>query len=341
MAGGPTTPALVSAACGAGAFGVLAGAYTSPDALRDDIRSVRAATSTEFGVNLLLPQPYVVAGDQVEAALRLLRPYARELGVELVMPENVEEDVDVLLDVVLEERVGFFSFTFGVPPPERMAAFRDVGCVTCGTATTVAEARALVAADSDMVCVQAGEAGGHRGGWLDDPAREAVALVSLVPLIRDAVDVPVIAAGGIMDGRGIAAALSLGADAAQLGTAFLLTPEAGTSEPYRAAVRGAVETDTTLTRAFSGRAARGIRNRMADELAEAELPPYPVMNALTRPLRRAAAEAGRAEFLSLWAGHGVPAARTLAAADLVGCLERETDAAIARMTGQPVDSPSR
>ena len=154
----------------------------------------------------------------------------------------------------------------------------------------------MAEAGADMVCAQAAEAGGHRGGFLGDPTEGAVGLVALVPLIRDAVDIPVIAAGGLMDGRGIAAALALGADAAQLGTAFLLSPEAGTSEPYRHAVAAAAETDTMLTSAFSGKPARGIRNRMASELAGTELPPYPLTNAITRDLRRRAAEAGLSDY---------------------------------------------
>jgi nitronate monooxygenase len=159
-----------------------------------------------------------------------------------------------------------------------------------------------------------------------------VGLIALVPLVRDAVDVPVIAAGGITDGRGVAAALALGADAAQLGTAFLLCPEAGTTGPYRAAVAGATETDTVLTSAFSGKPARGVRNRFAEELAAVKLPPYPVMNALTRPLRQAAAATGRAEFLSLWAGQGAPAVRELPVADLVAVLEQQTNGAFARLS---------
>jgi nitronate monooxygenase len=194
----------------------------------------------------------------------------------------------------------------------------------------VGEARALVDAVVEVVCVQGGEAGGHRGGFLGDPAQSSVSLTALVPLVRDAVEVPVVAAGGIMGGPAVAAALALGADAAQLGTAFLLCPEAGTTPPYRAALARAAETDTMLTHAFSGKPARGIRNRFSEELAGVTVPPYPVMNALTRPLRRAAVEQGRAEFLSLWAGQGVAACREVPAGELVFELERETEAALAR-----------
>jgi nitronate monooxygenase len=180
-----------------------------------------------------------------------------------------------------------------------------------------------------MIVLQGGEAGGHRGTFIGDSAGSVVSLVPLMRLVSEAVDVPLVAAGGIMDGRAIAGVLELGAVAAQLGTAFLLTNEAGTSAPYRDALRGARETDTVITKAFSGRAARGLRNRMTEDLQGADLPPYPVMNALTRPLRRAAAEQGRAEFLSLWAGQGVPAAREISVAELMATLERETDEAMA------------
>jgi nitronate monooxygenase len=329
MSGGPSTPGLVIAGCTAGAFGVLPGAYTSPDVFREGIRAIRAQTEAPFGVNLLLPQPYDVNQAQIAAALELLQPYAAELGIELEVPPSFGDDVDALLDVVLSERVPWFSFTFGIPAQDRLAALRDNGTLICGTATSVAEAVALRASNVDMVCVQGGEAGGHRGGFIGDPARSVVSLVSLVPLVRDVIDVPLIAAGGVSEGRGIAGVLALGADAVALGTAFLLCPEAGTSAPYRQAVKASAETDTMLITAYSGKPARGIRNRMAEELAAADLPPYPVMNALTRPLRKAAAAAGRSEFLSLWAGQGAPAARELPAGELVKELEQQADAALA------------
>ncbi len=331
LAGGPSTAGLVAAASAAGGYGVLPGGYLTPDEFRAGIREVRGRTDAPFGVNVLLAQPFEVDPAQIGAALELLRPYADELGVTLSVPDRFGDDVEGLMDVAAAERVPLLSFAFGIPPADRLDALRAAGVLTCGTATSVAEARALAAAGVDLVCVQGAEAGGHRGGFRTDPAVGLVGLVALVPLVRDAVDIPVIAAGGIMDGRGVAAALALGADAAQLGTAFLRCPEAGTSPPYRRALTTATETGTILTNAFSGRPARGIRNRQAVDLAGAALPPYPVLNALTRPLRRAAAAAGRWEFLSLWAGQGVPAGRELPAAELVASLERETDAALGRI----------
>ncbi len=328
MAGGPTTPALVAEASAAGGFGVLGAGYQSPDALRSDIREVRARTDAAFGVNLFVPAEYEASPGEMDAALRLLTPYATQLGIELVVPDSFGEDFVAQLGVTLDERVPFVSFTFGVPEASVLAAVREAAAICCGTATSLAEARALSAAGVDMICVQGGEAGGHRGGFIGDPEQSAVGLMALLPAVCNAVDVPVIAAGGIMDGSAIAATLTLGAAAAQLGTAFLLTPEAGTNAPYRAALEAASDTDTVLTRAFSGKPARGIRNRMTDELATVRLPPYPVMNGLTRALRQAAVQRGAADYLSLWAGQGVAQARALPVRELVSALVAETESAL-------------
>jgi nitronate monooxygenase len=203
----------------------------------------------------------------------------------------------------------------------------------------VEEALALERAGVDAVVVQGSEAGGHRGTFSGDFQAGMVGLVALVPQVADAVRVPVIASGGIMDGRGIAAALALGAAAVQMGTAFLTCDEAGVPEAYKRAILGAREHETRLTRAFSGRPARGIVNRFMTEVErpDADLDravlPFPLQNALTRPLRTAAARAGRAELLSLWAGQGLRLARRQPAAELVARLGRETEAAVARLRG--------
>ena len=325
MAGGPSTPALVAAVGEAGGVGVLAGAYLSPGDLRAQIREVRRRTPAPFGVNLLLTEPVDVDPGQVRAATALLAPYAEELGLDLPTepPARVAEDLDAQVEVIVAERVPMASFAFGIPSPAALAALRDSGALLAGTATSVAEARAVEAAGVDVVVAQGAEAGGHRGTFLHDPDDALVGLLALVPQVRDAVATPVVAAGGITDGRGVAAALRLGADAAQLGTAFLLCPEAGTSGPYREAVARAGDTDTVVTSAFSGRPARGIRNRVTVELAGAPLPPYPVMNALTKGLRARATQLDRPEFLSLWAGQGVGAVRQLPAGQLVSLLEQE------------------
>jgi nitronate monooxygenase len=281
-------------------------------------------------VNLFAPDPVDPDDPRIATALEVLAPYAAELGLPRpTAPATFAADFEEQVDVVATEGVPVFSVTFGVPPAATTERLHASGAVVGATATTVAEARTLAAAGVDFVCAQGSEAGGHRGSFGTGAADDLIGLVALVPQVCDAVDVPVVAAGGIADGRGIAAALVLGACAAQLGTAFLLSPEAGTSPPYRDAVRAAAPEATTVTRAFSGRRARGVDNRFARELAgRDDLPPYPVLNALTSPLRRAAAEQGRAEFLSLWAGQAVGLARELPAGELVTRLADEARAAL-------------
>ena len=318
MGGGPSTVALAAAVSNAGGLGTLAGGYLTPDRLRDEIRQLRAATTRPFAVNLFIPTDVPEQPPQLESALRLLEPFRAELG----LPPRPEMpawavDFDAQMAVVTEERVPVFTYTFGLLPPAATAELHAAGTVTIGTATNAAEAVALQEAGADAVCAQGSEAGGHHGTWLARPYDSAVGTLALVPLVRDAVDVPVIAAGGIMDGRGVAAVLCLGAGAAQMGTAFMLTPEAGTVAPHRRAMTGAAETDLSFTTTVTGRLARGVRNRLMDALRDADVPPYPVMNALTSELRRASAARDDPELMSLWCGQGAPLARQRPATDLV------------------------
>ena len=216
-------------------------------------------------------------------------------------------------------------------PAAAIAAIKARGPFLLGTATTVEEAVALERAGVDAVVTQGSEAGGHRGTFATDFEAAMVGTIALVPQVVDAVRVPVVASGGLMDGRGLAAALVLGAAAAQLGTAFLTCDEAGVPAAYKDAILTAREDATRLTRAFSGRPARGIVNRFMTEVDRAGGGlPFPWQNALTRPLRSAAAQANRAEFLSLWAGQGVRLARRQKAAELVARVAAEAEAALRR-----------
>jgi nitronate monooxygenase len=239
------------------------------------------------------------------------------------------------LAAALEAGASVFSFTFGILPASAVAAVKARGMFLVGTATTVDEAVALEKAGVDAVVTQGAEAGGHRGSFAAEFEVAMVGTISLVPQVVDAVRVPVIASGGIMDGRGIAAALALGAQAVQMGTAFLVCDESGVPDAYKDAILKAREHETRLTRVFSGRPARGIVNRFMTEVERTAGPgavlPFPFQNALTRPLRSAAARQGRAEFLSLWAGQGVRMARRRPAAQLVAQLAGETDAAVRRL----------
>jgi len=303
----------------AGGLGTLAGGYLSPEVLRAEIRRTRALTDKPFAVNLFVPT--AVHDPNLSAALDALGPLRTELGLPPApVITSWAEDFDAQLAVVEDEHVPIFSFTFGIPDAEALTRLHDAATITIGTATNVDEALALEDAGVDVVCAQGAEAGGHHGTWAGDPWRSLIGTVALVPMVCDAVHLPVIAAGGIMDGRGVAAALCLGAGAAQLGTAFMLTPEAGTAAPHRRAMRTARATDTALTSHVTGRLARGIHNRLMEELQHVEVPPYPVMNALTTDLRRTAAQRDDGELMSLWCGQGAPLARDGSAQEVVGAL---------------------
>lgn len=335
MAGGPSTPALVAAVSEAGGLGTLGAAYLTPEALREALRDVRARTSRPFGVNLFAPLPVPpLEPARLAAADALLAPYRAELGLgPRTAAPSPGPSLEAQLQVVLEEKPALFSFTFGRMPEEALRALKAAGIRTAGTATTVAEARQLEADGVDFIVAQGAEAGGHRGTFLARFEDAMVGTLVLVPQVCDAVRVPVVAAGGIMDGRGIVACLALGAAGVQLGTAFLACAESGAPEVHQRLLPQTPAEATGLIRTYSGRPARGIRNRMAEELAPhaEELPGYPWLNALTRDIRSAGAKAGRAEFLSLWAGQGASLARRMPAAELVRELLADTARRIAAL----------
>jgi len=343
LAGGADTPALVAAVCEAGALGSIGATYLTPQQIADTCAAVRLKTTRPFGINLFVPDAPLPGPVDPAAAVAHVATYFEELGLPRPEPPAPSaRDFDAQLDAALDGGASVFSFTFGMLPAAARDKVKARGLMIGGTATTVDEAVALERAGIDFVVAQGSEAGGHRGtfaGPFDQAAFEAgmIGTLALVPQIVDAVRVPVIASGGIMDGRGIAAVLALGAAAAQLGTAFLTCEEAGVPDVYKQAILDAHEDQTRITRAFSGRPARGIVNRFMREVEAPWWPqqfsilPFPLQNALTRPLRTAAATQGRAEFLSLWAGQGVRMARRLKAADLVATLAEETDAAVRRL----------
>ncbi len=326
MGGGPTTPALVAAVCNAGGLGSVAAAYLSAEQIDHEIAAVREQTGRPFAVNLFSRDPdRPLAGDVPTVTAWLAERHAA-LGIPPpTTPERPQHDFDAQLDAILAHPVPIVSFTFGLLPPARVGQMKSRGVYLIGTATTVDEAVALERAGCDAVVVQGSEAGAHRGTFLVPAAAGLVGTIALVPQAVDAVRIPVIASGGIMDGRGIVAAQALGAAAVQMGTAFLTCDEAGTNAAYRRAVLDAAEDDTVVTDAFSGRAARGIRNRYLDDFAAAGLQPlsYPWQNALTRNLRRAAAAKEDAGLLSLWAGQGVRLARRGSAPQLMADLQAE------------------
>ncbi|MFC5862538.1 NAD(P)H-dependent flavin oxidoreductase [Acidicapsa dinghuensis] len=327
MAGGPSTPKLAASVSNAGGMGSLAGGMSSPDRIREEIAATRRLTERPFAMNLFVLETPHPAPEVVEHAVKLLQPLRDELGLPPQPPiTKFCESFDEQFEALLESEPAVASFTFGILSESQVEALHRRRILVSGTATTVAEARAWQAVGADMVCAQGADAGAHRGTFLDSYENSLIGTMALIPLVCDAVKIPVIAAGGIMDGRGIAAARMLGAFGVQMGTAFMLCPEAGTSQLWRDALRNGAEHPTRVSRVYSGRAARGLVNEFMLRLSphEHEIAPYPIQNALSGPIRRAAAQANRPEFLSLWAGQGVGLCREVPAGELVRILARET-----------------
>jgi len=333
MAGGADGPTLVAAVGEAGGFGFLGAAYLSPEQISGAASEIRARTPRPFGMNLFAPLPVPVLPGDADRAVAFVAPFYAEVGLEPpTIPEAPNDDFVGQLEAAVESGASALSFTFGLPPTEAVAAAKRHDLVLIGTATTVEEGRELQAVGVDAIVAQGSEAGGHRGTFAAPVASSLVGTMALVPQMVDALDAPVIAAGGIMDGRGIAASLALGAEAVQMGTAFLTTDEAGVTDVYRQAILDAGEADTQITTAFSGRAARAIVNRVMTEVeAGGAILPFPYQNDLTRSLRSTAAKQNKAGYLSLWAGQGVGMARTLSAADLVARLVSETKESVKRL----------
>ena len=323
---GSDTPRLAAAVSAAGGLGFLGCGMRAPQAMREAADAVRAATDKPFGMNLFVLQTPSPGAAEVAAALDRLAPMYAAFGLTPQAPARWCEDFAAQFEALIAARPAVASFTFGILTAAQVQRIKDeAGSYVIGTATTVAEALAWQAVGADAVVASGLEAGGHRGTFLGDWEGSQVGTLALVPACVDALNIPVIAAGAIMDGRGIAAAQALGAQAVQMGTAFLACPESSIVPAQRAAMAAAQATDTRLTRIFSGRPARGILNQAMRALQahEAGIPAYPVQNALMGPIRRAAAQAGDAGHIALWAGQGVAAARAMAAGELVALLEQE------------------
>jgi nitronate monooxygenase len=331
---GATTPALVIAASNAGALGSLGAGALTPDTLAEQVAEIRASTARPFGVNLFVQAPAAPDEPTVRRALEAIDPLRAELGLPPGHAlQSYAQPFRAQLERLIELRVPVVSFTFGVLDAADVARLQAAGSYVIGSATHVAEGIAWRDAGADAVCAQGAEAGGHRGTFIDAEKNPLVGTMALVPQLVDALDIPVLAAGGIMDGRGIAAALALGAQAAQLGTVFLPCAESAIAEDWRRRLTASRDTSTAVTRAITGRYARGIRNTLMDQLeAEpARIAPYPVQNALTQELRQAAARADRGDYLSLWSGQGAPLGKRrrpgIGAAELIDALDAEWRAA--------------
>jgi nitronate monooxygenase len=326
MGGGFTPVGLVAAVSEAGALGSLGAPYLQPDVIRAEAAEIRKRTSRPFGINLFTFDQPAASDTEIDRTIEMLEPYCEELSIATPEPGGpYHPDIDAQIEAVLEVRPAVFSFTLGMPSPAVVAEMKRRDILVVGTATTLAEGLALEALGVDAVCAQGGEAGGHRGTFLGPWQEGLVGVAALVPVLKSRLSVPVIAAGGLMNGAQCRAMLALGAEAVQLGTAFMICPEAGTSEVHKAAVLSDAAARTAVTSAFSGAPARGIVNRYMIEMEKKadRLAPFPVTNSLTRGLRGAAAKANRPEFISLWAGQGAPLARVMPAGELVATLKAE------------------
>ncbi|MET8682038.1 nitronate monooxygenase [Streptomyces sp. NPDC004647] len=337
MAGGGSCPELAAAVCEAGGLGFLAAGYKTPEAMYQEVKRLRGMTVRSFGVNLFMPQPSTA--DQGAIAV-----YREQLAGEANWYETPLGDTDGTLDdayegklaILLDDPVPVVSFTFGCPSRHVFDAFAKVGTRTVVTVTTPAEAQAAQWSGADAVCVQGIEAGGHQGTHHDDPHADGtgtgVGLLTLIAQVREVVNLPIIAAGGLMRGAQIAGVLAAGAISAQLGTAFLVCPESGANALHKRAMTDPLFPGTELTRAFSGRPARGLVNRFIREHGPYAPAAYPQIHYMTAALRKAAAAAGDPQGMALWAGQGHRMARELPAGELVEVLAQELDAARASLT---------
>jgi nitronate monooxygenase len=311
--GGLSSPRLTATVSNAGGLGSYGAQGMSAERIRAVVGEIAALTSAPFAVNLWVSTEDAGAHDltnaSYEAALAPLRPFFTELGVEPPrLPLSPWPTFDQQIDALIEARPPVFSFIFGVPSAAVLDACRARGIVTIGTATTADEALAIEQAGADIVVASGFEAGGHRSSFLRRAEASLTGTFALVPLVADAVRIPVVAAGGIADGRGVAAAMTLGAAGVQVGTAFLACEESNATPEHRAALLNARNTPTILTRAFTGRLARGLSNRLGETVHATAGPwlPYPLQGELVRAMRDEAMRQGRTDLVTMWAGQAAP-----------------------------------
>jgi nitronate monooxygenase len=333
MAGGPGSVELAAAVSRAGGLGFLAAGYRSVEEMRAEITEVRRRTEAAFGVNVFVPQPDRADPAELARYLAALAPEAEALGVALGEASWDDDHWAAKIESLVADPVAVVSFSFGCPDPDVVAALRQAGSMVMVTVTTPEAAVASAAAGAQVLCLQGVDAGGHQGVFADtDPSARGFGTLALLGAVRGRVAMPLVAAGGLMDGTDVAAVLVAGADAAQLGTAFLRCPEAGTNAVHRAALDDPGFTDTVITSAFSGRPAGALANRFTERHRGAP-EAYPQINKATAPIRRAAIERGEAGATNLWAGVNFSRGQSLGAAELVSLLVSDCEAALSRGRG--------
>lgn len=297
---GVTTPEFVAASAEAGILGSIGAGYLSAENTREFIRDVKKLTSQPFVVNLFVPEQPETSQDQLRQAYEALQPIGQKLGVPFWKAPLSTSEFDEQLQVIVEEGVQACSFTFGLPDEKYVKWLKDNGVMLIGTATTAEEAELAEKVGMDAVVAQGSEAGGHRGSFTEP--LQLIPLDELLPTVIAAVRIPVIAAGGIANKEFKDACLAMGAEAVQIGTVLLPTEESGAHPLYKEAVLNAQPHNTVITTAFSGKAARGIRNEFMEVMGNKTIAPYPYQNDLTKEIRKVAAQKGKPDYMSLWAG---------------------------------------
>ncbi|WP_454780527.1 NAD(P)H-dependent flavin oxidoreductase [Legionella sp. WA2022007384] len=329
MAGGATTPELVAAVCNAGGLGSLGAGYMPPTEIKSAIKTIRKLTNKPFAVNLFIPENHYASAEQIRKSCIDIKQSCHELNIEIeAVSEPYAQSFEEQINVLIEEKIPVFSYAFGLLDSKWIAEFKRNHTILVGTATTLAEGHVLAECGIDAIVAQGSEAGGHRGTFIGPAEDGLIGLFSLIPQLVDQIDLPIIAAGGIMDGRGITAALSLGAEGIQMGTAFLSCLEAGIPEVYKHALLSQKQDNTVLTRAFSGKLARGIRNQFIERMnaKKTNILDYPIQNTLTTGMRKKAKEQNNLDFMSMWAGQSAQLCRNTSAKELMSALVQETEA---------------
>lgn len=326
MAGGATTPELVAAVSNAGGLGSLGAGYMTADAITTTIKKIKSLTNKPFAVNLFIPEKHHATAEQIEQARKLVQASCAELNFNVAsIKPPYAPFFEEQMNVIIEEKVPVFSFAFGIPSADWITNFKKNGVTLIGTATTLEEAKHLEKNGIDAIVAQGSEAGGHRGTFLGEAENALISISSLIPLLVEHIKIPIIAAGGMMNAKKIVESLTLGATAVQMGTAFLCCPESGIHPLYKKLLLNTSQDNTTLTRAFSGKLARGIINKFITSMQshEKNILDYPIQNALTSAMRKEAAKQNNIDFMSMWAGQAAYLCKALPATQLIEKLNSE------------------
>ncbi|KTD72703.1 NAD(P)H-dependent flavin oxidoreductase [Legionella tucsonensis] len=329
MAGGATTPELVAAVSNSGGLGSLGAGYMTPAEIRHALKTIRKLTNKPFAVNLFIPEAHYASEEQIQKSCADIKQSCPELKIEIEpVTKPYAQSFEEQINIILEEKIPVFSYAFGLLDSEWISKLKKSHTILIGTATTLTEARMLEESGIDAIVAQGSEAGGHRGTFIGKAEDGLIGLFSLIPQFVDQIKIPIIAAGGIMDGRGIIAATYLGAEGIQMGTAFLSCFESGIPDAYKQVLLTQQHDNTVLARAFSGKLARGIRNQFIERMESRiiNILDYPIQNTLTSMMRKKAKEQNNIEFMSMWAGQSAQLCRNTSANELIRALVLEVEA---------------